>query len=40
MNTKINNSQEIPPILGLAINNETPFGDLYQDTFPEWYDVE
>jgi hypothetical protein len=30
------------PILGLEINDgkSVPFGDLYLDTFPEWYEVE
>lgn len=30
------------PILGLEINDgcTVPFGDLYYDMFPEWYEVE
>lgn len=30
------------PILGIQINDEdnVPFGELYLDMFPEWYDVE
>ena len=36
-----NEEQEIP-ILGIEINDgeNVPFGDLYLDMFPEWYDVE
>lgn len=30
------------PILGIQINDgdNVPFGELYLDMFPEWYDVE
>lgn len=35
----LENNEELP-ILGISINEETPFGELYLDMFPEWYDVE
>lgn len=33
---------DICPIYGISINDgiNAPFGDLYYDLFPEWYDVE
>lgn len=37
-----NNTDEDHPIFGLEINDgiNVPFGDLYLDLFPEWYEVE
>lgn len=34
------NETEDLPILGILINEDTPFGDLYLDMFPELYDIE